>query len=167
MRRVRSYPASLHRPGTLLEDHDDQQAIEKKTDSQMLKNCKIKLSLWHKIISFEVKKSEINVLQNARNAVSARQPNFPPRYLYLRPCLVRRLVGSHPPVKKKKKLGYGPVPDKLHQEPMTLILPMTWPRVPGCPRHDWYYKEGVGAEGRGYVFIGIINIFLYIPKHCS
>ena len=69
----------------------------------MLKNCKIKLSLWHKKISFEVKKSEINVLQNARNAVSARQPNFPPRYLYLRPCLVRRLVGSHPPVKKKKK----------------------------------------------------------------
>ena len=113
----------------------------------MLKNCKIKLSLWHKNISFEVKKSENNVLQNARNAVSARQPNFPPRYLFLWPCLVRRLVGSHPPVKRKKKTGYGPV-HKLHQESMTQILPMTWPRVPGC-RHDWYYKEGVGAEGRG------------------
>ena len=124
-------PPSPHRPGTLLEDHDDQQALEKNTGSQMLKNCKIKLSLWHKKISFEVKKSEINVLQNARNAVSARQPNFPPRYLFLRPCLVRRLVGSHPPVKKKKKTGYGPV----HQEPMILILPMTGPRVPGC-RHD-------------------------------
>ena len=102
VRRVRSHPPSLHRPGTLLEDHDDQQALEKNTGSQMLKNCEIKLSLWHKKISFEVKKSEINVLQNAPNAVSARQPNFPPRYLYLRPCLVRRLVGSHPPVKKKK-----------------------------------------------------------------
>ena len=160
---MRSHPPSLHRPGTLLEDHDDQQAIEKKTGSQMLKNCKIKLSLWHKKISFEVKKSEINVLQNARNAVSARQPNFPPRYLYLRPCLVRRLVGSHPPVKKKKKLA-------------TVLyiscIRSPWPWY--CQWHgheflaavtdDWYYKEGVGAEGRGYVFIGIIIIPVFFLK---
>lgn len=33
-------------------------------------------------------------------------PISPPRYLYLWPCLVRRLVGSHPPVKKKKN-GYA------------------------------------------------------------
>ena len=154
VRRVRSHPPFLHRPGTLLEDHDDQQALEKKTDSQMLKNCKIKLSLWHKKISFEVKKSEINVLQNAPNAVSARQPNFPPRYLYLWPCLVRLLVGSHPPVKKKN--GYGPVHKLWHGHEFLAVV-----------TDDWYYKEGVGAEGGGYVFIGIINIFLYIPKHCS
>ena len=29
-------------------------------------------------------------------------PISPPRYSYLWPCLVRLLVGSHPPVKKKK-----------------------------------------------------------------
>ena len=58
--------------------------------------------------------------------------------------------------KKNKKNGYGPVHKLWHGHEFLAAV-----------TDDWYYKEGVGAEGRGYVFIGIINIFLYIPKHCS
>ena len=102
----------------------------------MLKNCKIKLSLWNKKISFEVKKSEINVLQNARNAVSARQPNFPPRYLFLWPCLVRRLVGSHPPVKRKKK--------KLATVLYISCIRSPWPRY--CQWHGHEFLAAVMTD---------------------